>query len=172
LFERIVALDAEKAYSELKNQLFRQNSKLIIDEPPQHLVVEQGSLFGLTPKGAKKRIECHFHPQGDHTRIVAKTSLSSNWKKVTCLGYLIGAVCIALAILLAFTVQAIATQPYFLSIFTEFGSYNYSQLQLIANMLWGLAIFLVSILSVNIIADLLIYRRKDSLIEETLKMLP
>jgi hypothetical protein len=169
LYERIVALDAEKAYSELKNQLFKQNSKLIVDEIPKHLVIEQGSLSGMTPKGIKKRVEYYFHPQGDHTRVVAKSSMASDWVKLNVASYVIAA---ALATVI-FWVASDLRNNSVLGLFNQvIEVQNYSQALLLSNLLNGAATLILALIIISVIVDAYAYKRKYALVEESLKVLP
>ena len=176
LFERIVSLDVDKTYSELKNQLFREKSKLVIDEPSKFLVVEQGSLMGMTPNGAKKRIEYHFHPQGENqTRVIAKSSMASDWVKISAVSYLFVGLLVGISLFLAYDYEnaiAIKRSSIFNNIAEAFGLINYSQSFFIIDMLKLLAIALSALVLISLIADLVIYKRRYSLVEETLRVLP
>jgi hypothetical protein len=169
LYERIVSLDVEKAYSELKNQLFRQNSKLIVDEVPTHLVIEQGSLSGMTPKGIKKRVEYYFHSQGDHTRVVAKSSMASDWVKLNVASYVIA---IALATLISLVASNLSNNGV-LGLFNQaIEVQNYSQALLLSNLLNGVATLFLASIIISVIVDMYAYKRKYALVEESLKVLP
>jgi hypothetical protein len=169
LYERIVALDAEKAYSELKNQLFKQNSKLVVDIPSKHLVIEQGSLSGVTPKGVKKRIEYYFHPQGDNTRVVAKSSMASDWVRINVAMSIIATVLAVSFLFIAFNLE----NNGYLGLFSRWIEVqNYPQALVLANVIRLTAIFLVGIIIASSILDVYAYKRKYVLVEESLKVLP
>jgi hypothetical protein len=176
LFERIVSLDAEKAYSELKNQLFKENSKLLIDEPSKRIVVEQGSLMGITPKGVKKRIECHFHSQGEkQTRVIVKSSLTPDWVKLNLGSYVFLAVMIGICFFLAFDIEnSIAVQRSSLinNLAESLGLISYSQPLFLVSMFQFFGIFLLIIALVGITADLIIYKKRYSFVKEILWILP
>ncbi len=175
VFERLVALDSEQAYSELKNQLFKQNSKLVIDEPSKHLVIEQGSLSGMTPKGIKKRVEYYFHPQGDHTRVVAKSSLSPDWVKLNVATYVVAVGIVGLLLFLSSDLAAsvVLNRSSFLAIILQTaGTPGSAQTLMLANLFQWLAMGFSALILVSVIVDLLAYKKKYGLVEETLRMLP
>ncbi len=176
LFERTVSLDAEKTYSELKTQLFQQNSKLLIDDPSKHLVVEQGSLMGITPKGVKKRIDCYFHPQGENqTRVIVKSSLAPDWVKWNIGSYVFSAFLIVILSFFTYGFESgLATQrSSFSSELAEmFGLIDYSDSLFAINLLKLMVLVLIVLVLVCVLVDLIIYKKRYSPVEEALWVLP
>jgi len=78
LFERIISLELQKAYEELKAALLRSGCKIVAKEPQKSITVEQGSLWGMSPKGVKKRITFTLFPYDSKTRVVSITLLASD----------------------------------------------------------------------------------------------
>jgi hypothetical protein len=86
LFERIVSLEVQKAHEELRNLLLKTKCKIVAEEPLKDITVEQGSLWGVSPKGVKK-ISFNFLPHNSGTRIVSISSLTSDWINISILSY-------------------------------------------------------------------------------------
>jgi hypothetical protein len=170
-----VALNAETAFSELKNYLFKEKCKLLSEEQSKHLVVEQGSLGGMTPKGVKKRIDYYFHSQGNNTRIVAHTSFASDWVKYNFLSYFFVGLLFVFPLLIAFEYEAsIAVKQHSLlgSLAEAFGFTQYLQAMVFVNLLKCVAVFSLVFIIISAIADVWIHKRKDAFAEESLRVLP
>ena len=155
MIERIVNLSPEKAYEELKNLLLRNNCKIVAEEHSKSIKVEQGSLWGVSPKGVKKIISFHLLHKNSETRIASVSSLTSDWIILSALGYVILGILSPLFWLFALGLET--------SGFYETWVINYFKFT---------SIFFVIVVIVGIIWDVLIYARKDSFAEETLRLLP
>jgi hypothetical protein len=83
LIERIVSLDPQKAYEELKNLLMRNDCRIVREEPSKTIVVEHGSVFGVTSKSIEKRITFTLIPYENKTRIISVTSLTKDMTYLT-----------------------------------------------------------------------------------------
>jgi hypothetical protein len=146
MIERVVKLTPEKSYDELKSLLFRKNCKITAEEHPKSITVEQGSLWGVSPKGVKKIISFHFVPKDSETRIISISSLASDWIILSISSYVFAGIFI----------------PLFWWLAIDLGE----------RMLSLLSIFLAIVLIVGIILDVGIYALRDSFVEETLRLLP
>jgi hypothetical protein len=80
LVERIVGLEIEKAYSNLKAVLLEKNCTITAEEVPTFISVRQGSLWGISPVTAKKNVNYHLDAVESGTRIICSSSLAPDWK--------------------------------------------------------------------------------------------
>ncbi len=78
--------------------LLQKNCKITAEKPPETISAKQGSLWGMSPRTAKKTITWQLSPAGSTTRIAASSSLSSDWKNMTIVGsalsIVVAAVCL------------------------------------------------------------------------------
>jgi len=155
MIERVVNLTPEKAYEELKNLLLGNNGKIVAEKQASSIKVEQGSIWGVSPKGVKKIISFHFLPKDSGTRIVSVSSLTSDWIILSALGYVIMGILSPL-----FWSYAIGLES---SGLYETWAINYFRF---TSILFVLAVI------VGITWDIFIYARKDSFAEDTLRLLP
>ncbi len=83
-----VVVDAEirDAYTQLKTLLTQKDCKIIFEDPPRSVTVKQGSLWGISPKTAKKTIRFRLSSSGSGTEITSVSALSSDYVKLTVAG--------------------------------------------------------------------------------------
>lgn len=155
LFERVVSLEVEKAYEELKNLLLNRKCKIVAEERSKSIRVEQGSLWGVSPKGVKKTISFHLHPKNSETRIAGVSSLASDWIIISTLSYVIAGILSPFSWLFAIDLES--------SGFYSTWAISYFKIT---------SILLAIVVIVGIIWDIFIYAGKDSFAEETLRLLP
>lgn len=175
MFERVVSSKLEKSFEELRNLLLSQKCKIISEEHPKSITVEQGSLWGISSKGVKKVIDFHLLPHNSGTRIVSTSSLSSVWTVVSVLGYAVGGVFSFIFWWIATDLEAsiVAERESFWGWLAEaFGYAGYRQALVLINVFKIVAIFLVVIIVISVIVDVYLFARKDSFSEEILKLLP
>ena len=86
LFEFDVNLGSEEAFGSLKELLLQKDCKLVAEELPTLISVRQGSIWGVSPKTAKKTIECRLSVVGSKTHVAVSSSLSEDWKRLTIVG--------------------------------------------------------------------------------------
>lgn len=155
MIERIIHLTPEKAYEELKNLLLKNNCKIVAEEHSKSIKVEQGSLWGVSPKGVKKIISFHLLPKNSETRIVSVSSFTSDWIILSGLAYVIMGI----------------LSPLFWSFAIGLESSGLYETWVINYFRFTSILFVLAVI-VGIIWDVFIYARKDSFAEETLRLLP
>ena len=155
MIERIVGLSTKKAFEELRNLLLKSKCKITAEEHPKSITVEQGSLWGVSPKGVKKTVNFHLIPKDSETRIVSTASLTSDWILISVFGYVIIGIFSPLFWLFAIDIES--------SIFYESS---------MANLFKILSIFLAIVSIIGVVLDVYIYAKRDSFAEETLRLLP
>lgn len=161
MFERVVSLDVHKAYEELKGYLLKNNCKIIGEEPSKSITVEQGSFWGFSPRGVKKRISFYLQPYDSKTRIVSISSLSSEVIILNVFGWIMLIIFAFIFGELEATFKALSPIP---TVREE------------ALALAGLCRVMMIVSVILVIFDIVyftyIYARLDQFSEETLRLLP
>jgi hypothetical protein len=159
MFERVVSLEVSKAYEELKDALLKRDCKIVGEVPPRSIAVEQGSLWGLSPKGVKKRVTFDLFPYDSKTRVVSFSSLTSDWIGLSVVGY-------ALLVVLGSMLGWIAAD------LEALGYTGFREALVMVGLLKVLSIVCFVVLIVGIIVDAYCYAKRDSFSEEVLRSLP
>ena len=153
LLERTVNLEIDKAYADLKAVLLEKGCKIISEEPPKQILVKQGSLWGMSPKTAKKIIEVNFAPVDSGTQVTCSSRLSSDWKNLTLVGCALAAVLVGLCLWMTVDLNAfmVTQKPSFWSwLVTVNGSVDFQVGQAFVNLTKALAVFLSVIILLEI----------------------
>jgi hypothetical protein len=174
LLERTVALEIEKTYAELKALLLKRGCKLLAEEPPELISVKQGSLWGISPKTAKKVVTYRLAPSDSGTRITCSSSLASDWKNLTVIGtalaVLVAAVCWWIAVDLD-TFMVTQQPSYWSWIATVDGYTDFQTAQMFAGLARMLAVFLTIIIAIEAVVAVYAHFRINAFAEETLDAL-
>jgi hypothetical protein len=102
LSERTVNLPIEDTYEKIKALLIEKQCKIISEAPPQHLCFRQGSLWGISPKTAKKIVNVTFKPvEPAKTRVRFSSKIAADWKYVTLVGCVLAVVLAAICLWMA-----------------------------------------------------------------------
>jgi len=175
LFERNVGLEIEKAYADLKALLLKKGCRIVAEEPPTFISVKQGSLWGISPRTAKKTASCRLSPADSGTRISCSSSLASDWKNLTIIGSALAVLVIALCWWFAADLEAfmITQEPSYWSwIATVDGYIDFQAGQMLTNLTQVLAVFLTIIIALEIMIAAYAHFRINTFAEETLNALP
>ncbi len=172
MIERTVRLKTEEAYSQLKAALTAKCCKVICEQPPIQIRFNQGSLWGITPKTAKKNINVDFQPIDKGTRIRFSSSLASDWKNITLVGCFLAGVLVGLCIWIALDLTGFnaTLKPSFWNwIVTSGGNIDLAAAQAFINLTWELSAFLSVIIFLE--ATIVVYVRSkiDAFSVEVLK---
>ena len=88
-----VETEIESTYKELKALLLAEKDcKITAEYAPDGLTVTQGSLWGITPKSAKKKVKFQLSQHEARTEIAPMSSLSSDYVKLTVGGCILAVV--------------------------------------------------------------------------------
>ena len=175
MFERTVSSNSEKAYEELRKVLLRNKCKIVAEENPNFISVEQGSFWGVTPTGVKKKISFHFFPQESGTRILSNSSLAPDWVYSCVVSYvLLGVFALIFWWGIVDLEASIIAQRWSLwGGLAEFLGYTgFQQAWNVVNLLKIMVISLAVVIVIGVVADIYIYTRKDSFSETLLKFIP
>ncbi len=150
--EATVNLKVDEAYAKLKAALVERGGVVVSEDQPKQLVVKQGSLWGISPRTAKKTITLTLEQTGDKATIKYGSKLASDWKNITITGcilaFILTVVCVWLAVDLGqFMVDG---NPSFWSwIITSGDKVEFVAGEAFVNLAWGLAVFLSIVIALE-----------------------
>jgi hypothetical protein len=174
LIERTVSLKIEEAYPKLKVALVEKGCKVISEELPKQICFKQGSLWGISPKTAKKNIIVNLEPVSDGTRVNCSSKLASDWKNITLIGCALAFVLVVLCVWMANDLSGfmVTRVPSFWSWLVTVGS-NVDLLaaQVFVNLTWGLAVFLSVIILLEGAIVVYVRSKIDTFTQDTLNQL-
>jgi len=174
LLERTVGLGIDKAYADLKAVFSEEGCKIISEEPPKQILVKQGSLWGISPKTAKKTIDATFTPVDSGTRVTCSSRLSSDWKNLTVVGCVLAAFLVGLCLWITFDLDAfmVTQKPSFWSwLATVNGSVDFQVGRAFVNLTNALAVFLSVIILLEIVIAVYVHSRIDRFAEANINSL-
>jgi hypothetical protein len=174
LVERKVGLEVEKAYAGLKAVLLEKNCRIIAEEAPTLISVRQGSLWGISPVSAKKKVDYRFASVEGGTRVTCSSSLASDWKNLTIVGCVFSVVVVALCLWMAADLDVlVATQQqgYWSWIATVDGYVDVQTAEMFAGLTRMLAVFLAIILAAEGAIVVYVQSKINTFAEETINAL-
>jgi hypothetical protein len=172
MLERSVNLKIEDAFPKVKAALIEKGCKLISEQPPTHLALKQGSLWGIAPQNAKKIINVTFEAEKEQTKILCFSKLSSDWKNITLVGCSLAAVLIGLCVWIALDLSGFRTalEPTLWSwMVTSGGNTDLAVVRAFVNLTWGLAGFLSFVIMLEAAIVVYVHRKIDAFITEVMK---
>lgn len=167
-------LNIEETYEKVTTILIEKGCSVVSDEAPNQLLVKQGSLWGLSPRTAKKNIKLKFETVNNKTSIKYSSKLASDWKNVTLVGcvlaFVIAVMCMWMALDLGkFMVDG--GQSFWGWIITVGDQVEFQAGEAFINLAYGLTVFL----SVIIVLEfaIVVYARSkiEVFVEEALSQL-
>jgi hypothetical protein len=169
-----VSLGIDEAYADLKALLLRKGCKVVAEEPPTFISVKQGSLWGISPRTAKKIVSYRLAPVDSGTQITYSSSLASDWKNLTIIGSALAVLVAFLCLWIAMDLDAfmITQQPSYWSWIVTVDGYIDSQTaQMFAGLTLLLAVFLAIILILEVVITVYVHFRINVFAEEALNEL-
>ncbi len=174
MLERTVGLEIEKAHAGLKALLLKRGCRIVAEEPPVLISVRQGSLWGISPRTAKKTVTYRLTTTDSGTRITCSSSLASDWKNLTIIGTALAVLVASLCWWIATDLDAfmITQQPSYWSwIVTVNGYIDFQTAQMFASLTRMLAVFLAIIIALEVVIAVYAHFRINAFAEETLNAL-
>jgi hypothetical protein len=147
-----VNLGIEEAYAKAKEALIKQGCIVVSEEQPQRLVVRQGSLWGISPRTAKKTVTVTFESASDRTNVNYTSKLASDWKNVTIVGCIIAAALVALCVWMALDLtefMTTGTPGFWAWLIMSGGTTRVNTGEAFVNLAWGLSVFLIIVIAVE-----------------------
>lgn len=174
LLERTINLTIEDAYPKLKAILVEKGCRVVSEQEQRQIRFDQGSLWGVMPKTAKKTVNVAFKPIDDETCVKCTSALASDWKNITLIGCALAFVLVGVCVWMAIDLNSTLTShvPGFWGwLVTVEGNVDVVAAQAFVNLTWGLAAFLSAIILVEAAIVVYVRYRIDAFTEDALKML-
>jgi hypothetical protein len=174
LAERTVSIKIEEAYADLKAALVEKGCKVLSEEPPRQILVKQGSLWGMSPKTAKKTVDINLASVDSGTRVTCSSKLASDWKNITAVGCALAFVLVGVCLWMATDLGAfmVTHEPSFWSwLVTVEGNVDLQAGQTLVNLTWGLAVFLSVVILLEIAIVVYVHSKINTFAEETLNQI-
>ena len=169
-----MSLGINKAHADLKAFLLRKGCKVVAEEPPTFISVKQGSLWGISPRTAKKVVRYSLSPVDSGTQITVSSSLASDWKNLTIIGSALAVLLMALCWWITTDLEAfiITQEPSYWSwIATVDGYIDFQTGQMFVGLTRMLAVFLAIVIAIEAVIAVYAHFRINSFAEENLKAL-
>ncbi len=169
--ERIVNLKINEVFGKLKQLIILKGYSILNEESPSILTIKQGSIWGMTPRTAKKIVTFNLQPLKSETSIKFSSKFASKWKNLTIAGYVLSSFLILLSlwITLDLELSLLNRAPSFWSwIATYANTINFSALQSFSFLSKILIFFLIAILLIESIIVIYSYLKINLIAEETL----
>jgi len=164
-------LGTNEAYADLKAFLLKRNCRTVAEEPPTFISVKQGSLWGISPRTAKKVVSYRLAPIDSGTRISCSSLLASDWKNLTVIGSALAVLVASPCLWITMDLDAfmIRQQPRYWSWIVTVDGYIDSQTaQIFTGLTRMLAIFLAIIIAIESAIAVNAYFRAKVFAEESL----
>lgn len=171
LLERIVNQEIQEAYSKLKTSFLEKGAHVTHEDAPNKVSFKQGSLWGLTPKTAKKTIDVFLEQREGGTYEKCTSTLSSDWRNITVVGCALAAVLVIICIWIGLDISgALATgKESTWSWLVSVGSNIDFQLgNIFVNLVLGLATFLLIVIGLETVILIYAYSKIDAYSSEIL----
>ena len=174
LLERAVGLKIEEAIPKLKAALTASGCKVVSETLPNQILLKQGSLWGISPKTAKKTITVNLEQADEGTRVKISSKLASDWKNITLIGcalaFVLAGVCVWMATDLS-TFMATHVPSFWSWLVTVGSNVDLVAAQAFVNLTWGLAAFLSVIILLEAVIVVYVSSKIDSFAKDTLNQL-
>jgi hypothetical protein len=164
----------EEAYAKAKAALIEKGCSVVSEEQPIQLLVRQGSLWGISPKTAKKTVRVTLEASGDKTNLTYSSKLAADWKNVTIIGCFLSLVLAAVCVWMALDLSQFMFDgnPSFWSwLITSNDKAQFSTGEAFVNLAYGLAVFLSIIIAIEAVIYVYAGRHIEVFAETTLVQL-
>ena len=174
MIKQTFSLEIDKVYADLKASRAEKGCKIISEDPPKHILVKQGSLWGISPTTAQKTVDATLKNVDSGTQITCSSRLGSDWKNLTIIGCILAAALVGLCLWMALDLSMfMATgKPTFWSwLATVNGNLDFAVAQAFVNLTKALAVILSVIIVLEIAVTLYAYARIDRFAQGTFDLL-
>ncbi len=165
MLEQTLNLQINDAYLKLKDTLEQKGCKILYEQSPENLIAKQGSLWGISPQSAKKKLTCNLEPKGFETSIAITSKLSGDWVNITLIGTAISIVILGLCLWIGFDLSnfLVSNQVSTWSWIALVGSYvDYDLGESFVRLTWILSAFLSVIIASEIFVYIYSKKKIDS----------
>ena len=174
VFEQTIKTEINKTYIDLKSVLTQDGCKIISEQAPKQLLIKQGSLWGMTPTGAKKTITLNLASVDTDTQVKCTSKLGSDWQNITLIGCALAAVLVVVCGWMALDLNAFMTSgraSFWSWLATVNGRPDLQVGQSFVNLTVALAVFLSVIIILEVFDVIYVRGRIDNFIKGTFKKL-
>ncbi len=173
MVEQIVGLQVEETYAALKAVLLERGCKIVSEQAPSSVSVVQGSVWGVSPRTAKKLVNFTLSNRDSETKITANSSLTSDWKNLAIAGTVLSAIVALLCLWIGLDLQAFATRSEmsFWSWIVAGSTLALVLANILTKVFFGLAVFLVLVIVLELFVVFYAIRKVNAFAEQTLKAL-
>ncbi len=174
MLERLVGLTVQKTYEKIRMYFTEKDCSFLVDEPPEQMILNQGSLWGISPKTAKKTIKLDLEPIGDGTKVVCVSKLASGWKKITLIGCVLAAALLGLCVWMAVDLNIYMStnnSSVWSWLIGEGGSVNVLAGRAFINLAWEMSVFLLVVIVLEVAIVIYVKFRIDGFAELVLDSL-
>ena len=171
MLEKTVNLGIDDAYSQLKADLLGKGCKIVSEATPERLIVKQGSLWGISPKTAKKTLTCNLKPTDSGTKITSQSKLSADWINLTLIGTALSIVIVGLCLWISMDLDTflVTGQPSVWSWIASVGNFvDYQLGDSFVNLTRVLALFLSAMIAIEVVIAFYAHSRIDVFAKEAL----
>jgi hypothetical protein len=171
VLERTVSLEIDKAYTVTKTAFTDKECKIVSEQSPNMILFRQGSLWGISPSSAKKKIQVNLESVNSTTRVTCSSHLSSDWKNITLIGCILAATLVGICLWMAFDLGTfILTHKHSIWswLVTVNGNIDFQIAQAFVNFMKTLAAFLSLIIFIEIAITIYVHARIDRFAEQVL----
>ena len=171
LTEHIVNLKIKEAFVKLKKLILLKGYSIIKEDSPSNLTFEQGSIWGISPRTAKKIVTFDLQKLTSDTSITFSSKLAPKWKNLTVGGYAasIFLVFLSLWITLDLENSIITENPSFWSWVAAYANtINFTALQSFSNLAKLLFFFLIIVLLIESVIVIYSYLKINIIAKEIL----
>lgn len=89
--ESCVNTEINRTFTKLKLLLTKSKCEIVAEKPPTSIEVVHGSIWGMSPKTAKKEIMFKLQEDTTETRVVGIAHLTRDYRNLTIVGYVFSA---------------------------------------------------------------------------------
>ncbi len=174
MIERSLNLEIETAYAKLKSELVSRDCRVVAEEAPRRVAVEQGSLWGVSPRAAKKTIQFDLAPADSGTRISIISKISSDWTKMALTGCVLAVLVALVCFWISMDLSSFASTglPTYWSWLVTADGYPAVQLaQSFADLTKILAVFLLIVTLLEVVVVAYAYSKVDKFAEASIASL-
>lgn len=164
----------KEAYAKLKIQLTQNKSRIVAEEPPKYVSAIQGSLWGISPKTAQKKMTYTLQQDTSGTHITSTSSLTSGYINLTLVGCALSIVLMLLCAWIAMDLQAYASigvQGFWSWLAQIHGHVDPDEAAMFIKLGWIFTVFLAASLVAEGIIVAHVRAKIGAFAEETLKTL-
>ena len=169
----IVDGEINEVFGKLKTLLTQNKCKIIAEEAPKNLTVIQGSIWGTSPKTAKKKITYMLQQDPAGTNITSTACLTSAYINFTLVGCVLSAALLALCGWIALDMQGYAANGvgFWGWLVQTGGQFDADKAAIFIRLSWILAAFLAGSLAVEAFIVLKVHSGIGAFAEDMVKAL-